>query len=101
MIISDLEISELMEVNHIVIGGSYAITNAQTFASSEFGYGSALGVAFGDQVFANTRTSTSIDKSKFSSNTFAFADAEAGGKSDSSSSFSSSTSISSNFTSKW
>lgn len=101
MIISDLEISELMEVNHIVIGGSFSSTNAQTFVSSELGYGLASGVAFGDEVFTNSRTITSIDKSKFSSNTFAFADAEAGGKSKGSSSFSSSTSLSSNFNSKW
>ena len=101
MVVSDLLVSELIEVNHTVIGGGYSTTSAQTSASSESSSGVAFGIAIGEQVFTNTRTLSSVHKSNFSSITFAFADAEAGANSNNDSAFSSSTSLSSNFTSNW
>ena len=101
MLINDLETSELIETNNIVIGGNSSSTSAQTFASSKSAYGLASGVAVGDQVFTNSRTLASVNKSNFSSINFGFADAEAGAKSNGSSALSSSTSMSSNFTSNW
>ena len=101
MVIHDLEISELLEANNIVIGGNFSHTNAQTFTSSDSAAAIASGVAVGDEVFTNTRTLASVNKSNFSSINFGFADAEAGAKSNGSSALSSSTSISSNFTSNW
>ena len=97
MIICDLEISEIMEVKHIVIGGSFAITGAQTTASPYSATGAAFGFAIGQNVFTSTRTLSMMNEGGFSSITFGFADAEAGAQSNGSSSLSSSTSMSSNF----
>ncbi|MDJ0696522.1 hypothetical protein [Mastigocoleus sp. MO_188.B34] len=97
MIISDLEISELLEANNIVTGGSYSITSAETTASPYSATGAAFGFAIGEEVYTSTKTLSMMTKGGFSSINFAFADADARAKSYGSYSLSTSTSISSNF----
>lgn len=94
MIIDDLDYLEIGSEISSVVGGNYAITNTNTYASYGFAYSSGNAAASGQQTSTQTNNYTNVYVSPYVAFSQASASATASARTDNNSYYSQSTSLS-------